>query len=148
MFLLFQVLPPPPMFYPVRLSETCFILFDFCWPNKVNLHSVRVAVSAWSVWLWFYPERDESCFWMQKHIFIWRIHWHFCTITVRSGQTWIEMKFLLLTCDQSLILSSFMYILFLRDALIFPLDAKKLRFIFVLHSFMQIYRSSSAESRI
>ncbi len=54
------------------------------------------------------------------------------------------MKFLLLTCDQSLILSSFMYILFLRNALISPLDAKKLRFIFVLHSFMQISRSSSA----
>lgn len=151
MFLLFQVLTPPPMFYSVRLSEMRF----FIWPNKafvlslfVNLHSVRVAVSSWSVWLWFYPERDESYFWMQKRIFIWHSLTFLHIITVRSGQTWIEMKFLLLTCDQSLILSSFMYILFLRNALIFPLDAKKLRFIFVLHSFMHMSRSSSAESRI
>lgn len=116
-------------------------LFVF-WTRKalslfVNLRSVRVAVSAWSVWLWFYPGRVKTYSLTFLHI-----------ITVHSGQTWIEMKLLLLTRDQSLILSSFMYILFLRDALIFPLDAKKLRFIFVLHSFMQIYRSSSAESRI
>lgn len=36
---------------------------------------------------------------------------------------------------------------FSRDAWIFSLNAKKLRFIFVLHYFMQIYRSSSTKYR-
>ncbi len=135
------------------LHHPCFIQWGyqkrassyliFFGPNKVNLHSVRVAVIVVLPW-----ERWKLLLNAKTHLYLAYSLTFLHIIIVRSGQTWIEMKFLLLTCDQSLILSSFMYILFLRDALIFPLDAKKLRFIFVLHSFMQIYRSSSAESRV
>lgn len=81
MFLLFQVLTPPPMFYSVRLSEMRF----FIWPNKafvlslfVNLHSVRVAVAHEACDCDFTLREMKATF-ECKNASLSGIHWHFCT---------------------------------------------------------------------